>query len=127
METEAKNILERIFNMSGLVLKQTAVKEFNCDSERKRKITIEDPSSPENNVWLNKDEGDIDSMKYDELIVTYENDEHDDLIYGILIEYIRENKLFKICESDGSCESRVRFVIPSFSSLPELQIKLDML
>lgn len=127
METEAKNILERIFSMSGLVLKQTAVKEFNCDSERKRKITIEDPSSPENAVWLNKDEGDIDSMKYDELIITYEKDESDDLIYGVLLEYIRENRLFKICESDDSCEPRVRFAIPSFSSLPELQIKLDML
>lgn len=127
MDNEAKNIVERILGMCSLVLVQEETDYPKYESGMKKKICLRDVSSPKRRVWLSKDEGDIDKMKYDNLFVTYEKDEGLDLVYGILLEYISENSLFRICEETDGNESRVRFSIPSFTSLSELQIKLDML
>lgn len=127
MESEEKNIFKRILDMSGLSLRQDTFREFNEKDERKKKILFVDDADPKARFWLNPDTGDIDNMKYDEIVITYENDENEEVVYGILLEYIRENSLYRICEEYGNGDPKVRFVIPSFSSLSELQIKLDMI
>jgi hypothetical protein len=127
MENEAKNIIERMLGMSNLHLVQEDTEDPKYEEGMKKKIRLRDLNDPERRIWLSKDDGDIEKMKYDNLVITYEKDESLDLVYGIFLEYISENSLFRICEEDDEEESRVRFTIPSFSSLSELQIKLDML
>ena len=127
MENEAKNIIERMLGMSNLRLVQEDTEDPKYEEGMKKKIRLRDLNDPERRIWLSKDDGDIEKMKYDNLVITYEKDESLDLVYGIFLEYISENSLFRICEEDDEEESRVRFTIPSFSSLSELQIKLDML
>jgi hypothetical protein len=127
MENEAKNIIERMLGMSNLHLVQEDTEDPKYEEGMKKKIRLRDLGDPERRIWLSKDDGDIEKMKYDNLVITYEKDESLDLVYGIFLEYISENSLFRICEEDDEEESRVRFTIPSFSNLSELQIKLDML
>ena len=127
MENEAKNIIERMLGMSNLHLVQEDTEDPKYEEGMKKKIRLRDLNDPERRIWLSKDDGDIEKMKYDNLVITYEKDESLDLVYGIFLEYISENSLFRICEEDDEEESRVRFTIPSFSNLSELQIKLDML
>ena len=127
MENEAKNVIERMLGMSNLLLVQEDTEIPKYEDGMKKEIRLRDLNDPEKKIWLSKDDGDIEKMKYDNLVITYEKDEGLDLVYGIFLEYISENSLFRICEEDGDGESRVRFTIPSFSNLSELQIKLDML
>lgn len=127
MENEAKTIIERMLGMSNLLLVQEDTEYPKYEDGMKKEIRLRDLNDPEKKIWLSKDDGDIEKMKYDNLVITYEKDEGLDLVYGIFLEYISENSLFRICEEDGDGESRVRFTIPSFSNLSELQIKLDML
>ncbi len=127
MENEAKNIVERMLGMSNLRLMQEDTESPRFEDGMKKEIRLRDINDPERRIWLSKDDGDIEKMKYDNLVITYEKDESPDLVYGIFLDYISENSLFRICEEDGDENSRVRFIIPSFSSLSELQIKLDML
>ena len=127
MENEAKNIIERMLGMSNLLLVQEDTEIPKYEDGMKKEIRLRDLNDPERRIWLSKDDGDIEKMKYDNLVITYEKDEGLDLVYGIFLEYISENSHFRICEEDGDGESRVRFTIPSFSNLSELQIKLDML
>lgn len=127
MENEAKNIIERMLGMSNLRIVQEDTETPKYEEGMKKEIRLRDPNDPERRIWLSKDDGDIEKMKYDNLVITYEKDESLDLVYGIFLEYISENSLFRICEEDDKEESRVRFTIPSFSNLSELQIKLDML
>ena len=127
MENEAKTIIERMLGMSNLLLVQEDTEYPKYEYGMKKEIRLRDFNDPERKIWLSKDDGDIEKMKYDNLVITYEKDEGLDLVYGIFLEYISENSLFRICEEDGDGESRVRFTIPSFSNLSELQIKLDML
>jgi hypothetical protein len=127
MENEAKNIIERMLGMSNLRLVQEDTEDPKYEEGMKKKIRLRDLNDPERRIWFSKDDGDIEKMKYDNLVITYEKDESLDLVYGIFLEYISENSLFRICEEDDEEESRVRFTIPSFSNLSELQIKLDML
>lgn len=127
MENEAKNIVERILGMSNLRLVQEDTESPRFEDGMKKDIRLRDINDPERRIWLSKVDGDIEKMKYDNLVITYEKDESPDLVYGIFLDYISENSLFRICEEDDDENSRVRFIIPSFSSLSELQIKLDML
>lgn len=127
MENEAKTIIERMLGMSNLLLVQEDTEYPKYEDGMKKEIRLRDFNDPERKIWLSKDDGDIEKMKYDNLVITYEKDEGLDLVYGIFLEYISENSLFRICEEDNDGESRVRFTIPSFSNLSELQIKLDML
>lgn len=127
MENEAKNIIERMLGMNNLLLVQEDTEIPKYEDGMKKEIRLRDLNDPEKKIWLSKDDGDIEKMKYDNLVITYEKDEGLDLVYGIFLEYISENSLFRICEEDDDGESRVRFTIPSFSNLSELQIKLDML
>ena len=127
MENEAKNVIERMLGMSNLLLVQEDTEYPKYEDGMKKEIRLRDLNDPEKKIWLSKDDGDIEKMKYDNLVITYEKDEGLDLVYGIFLEYISENSLFRICEEDDDGESRVRFTIPSFSNLSELQIKLDML
>lgn len=127
MENEAKTIIERMLGMSNLLLVQEDTEIPKYEDGMKKEIRLRDFNDPERKIWLSKDDGDIEKMKYDNLVITYEKDESLDLVYGIFLEYISENSLFRICEEDDDGESRVRFTIPSFSNLSELQIKLDML
>lgn len=127
MEDEAKNVIERMLGMSNLLLVQEDTEIPKYEDGMKKEIRLRDLNDPEKKIWLSKDDGDIEKMKYDNLVITYEKDEGLDLVYGIFLEYISENSLFRICEEDDDGESRVRFTIPSFSNLSELQIKLDML
>lgn len=127
MENEAKNVIERMLGMSNLLLVQEDTEIPKYEDGMKKEIRLRDLNDPEKKIWLSKDDGDIEKMKYDNLVITYEKDESLDLVYGIFLEYISENSLFRICEEDDDGESRVRFTIPSFSNLSELQIKLDML
>lgn len=127
MENEAKTIIERMLGMSNLLLVQEDTEYPKYEDGMKKEIRLRDFNDPDRKIWLSKDDGDIEKMKYDNLVITYEKDEGLDLVYGIFLEYISENSLFRICEEDNDGESRVRFTIPSFSNLSELQIKLDML
>ena len=127
MENEAKTIIERMLGMNNLLLVQEDTEYPKYEDGMKKEIRLRDLNDPEKKIWLSKDDGDIEKMKYDNLVITYEKDEGLDLVYGIFLEYISENSLFRICEEDDDGESRVRFTIPSFSNLSELQIKLDML
>lgn len=127
MDNEAKIIVERILGMCNLILVPDETDYPNYDDGIKKMICLRDTGHPKRRFWLAKDTGDIENTKYDNLFVIYDKDESLDLIYGLFLEYISENSLFKICEEDDNGNSNVRFLIPSFTNLSELQIKLDMI
>lgn len=93
----------------------------------KKLVYLRDKDNKKQKLWLSTQNESLEALKNDLYEFDYEEEIDMNVIYEILLEYIREYKLYNVCEEDKKGVNKIRFIIPSFSNLTELQIKLDLI